>query len=101
MDCERCRVLVGHLLDHPSLVVLNLSHNIISDWGARALGKLINGRSRVECLDLTDNRLGVEGGEALSHALAKGAGILTKLNLRHNRIRDAGASSIARVILIR
>ncbi|KAL5105252.1 Dynein regulatory complex subunit 5 [Taenia crassiceps] len=99
VDCEKCRVLVGHLLDHPSLVVLNLSHNIISDWGARALGKLINGRSRLECLDLTNNRLSAEGAEALSHALAKGAGTLIKLNLRLNRIRDEGASSIARSLL--
>ncbi|VDM16713.1 unnamed protein product [Hydatigera taeniaeformis] len=99
VDCEKCRVLVGHLLDHPSLVALNLSHNIISDWGARALGKLINGRSRLECLDLTNNRLNAEGAEALSHALAKGAGTLMKLNLRLNRIRDEGASSIARSLL--
>ncbi|VDK37309.1 unnamed protein product [Taenia asiatica] len=99
VDCEKCRVLVGHILDHPSLVVLNLSHNIISDWGARALGKLINGRSRLECLDLTNNRLNAEGAEALSHALAKGAGTLMKLNLRLNRIRDDGASSIARSLL--
>ncbi|KAH9279129.1 Protein NLRC3 [Echinococcus granulosus] len=99
VDCERCRVLVGHLLDHPSLLVLNLSHNIISDWGARALGKLINGRSRLECLDLTNNRVNAEGGEALSHALSKGAGTLMKLNLRLNCIRDDGASSIARSLL--
>ncbi|KAM7538997.1 hypothetical protein Aperf_G00000056973 [Anoplocephala perfoliata] len=96
VDCQRCRVLVGHLLDHPTLTVLNLSHNVISDWGARALSKLINGRSRLECLDLADNRLNSEGAEVLSHALAKDSGTLMKLNLRLNRIGDPGGCSIAK-----
>ncbi|VDD74543.1 unnamed protein product [Mesocestoides corti] len=96
VDCEKCRVLVGHLLDHPSLKVLNLSHNLISDWGARALGKLINGRSKIECLDLLNNRITPEGGEALGHALSKNAKFLRKLNLRLNKLRDDGAIAIAK-----
>jgi len=38
---EKLRVLVSHLLDHPALTQLDLSYNVISDRGARALGKLL------------------------------------------------------------
>ncbi|KAL7056801.1 hypothetical protein AAHC03_019219 [Spirometra sp. Aus1] len=99
VDCERCRVLVGHLLDHPTLKSLNLAHNIISDWGARALGKLISGRSELQSLNLTNNRLTADGGEALGHALTKNAKKLIKLNLRLNRLMDEGGSAIAKALI--
>ncbi|VDO04467.1 unnamed protein product [Rodentolepis nana] len=98
VDCSKCRVLARHLINHPSLTVLNLSHNVISDLGARSLSKLISGRSRIECLDLTDNQLGIKGGAAIGQALGKENCTITKLNLRLNRIKDAGAISIAKAL---
>lgn len=44
IDDAKVRMLINHLLDHPSLTELDFSHNCISDRGARAVAKLINGR---------------------------------------------------------
>ena len=44
IDDTKVRVLISHFLDHPSLTELDLSHNCISDRGARAVAKLINNR---------------------------------------------------------
>ena len=41
---DNAREILKHLLDHPCLNSVNLSHNLISDRGARAVAKLINNR---------------------------------------------------------
>ncbi|CAG2258073.1 Dynein regulatory complex subunit 5 [Mytilus edulis] len=47
LDDDKTRVLISHILDHPSLTTLDLSHNTISDRGARAIGKFLNNRSQL------------------------------------------------------
>lgn len=44
VDNAKIRVMISHLLDHPSLTNVDFSHNCIGDRGARAIAKLINNR---------------------------------------------------------
>ncbi|XP_023655561.1 dynein regulatory complex subunit 5 [Paramormyrops kingsleyae] len=97
VDDEKCRLLVKCLLDHPSLRELDLSHNLIGDGGARAVGKLLN-RSKLERLNLCDNAVCGAGGQAIGHALLAN-GVLTHLNLRLNRLRDEGGRAITQALL--
>ncbi|KAK1889545.1 Dynein regulatory complex subunit 5 [Dissostichus eleginoides] len=88
---------VKYLLDHPSLRELDLSHNLIGDKGARAIGKLLN-RSSLETLNLCDNNIGGPGAKALAHALSMNSTLLS-LNLRLNRLRDEGGQAIGKALL--
>ncbi|NXU50960.1 DRC5 protein, partial [Turnix velox] len=97
VDDEKTRLLAHNLLDHPSLVELNLSHNLIGDKGARAIGKLIN-RSKLETLDLCNNKIHHSGAQALAHALAENS-TLTSLNLRLNDVEDQGGEVIGHALL--
>ena len=64
--------------------IADLSHNRIGDSGARAVGKLINGRCRLEELDLRNNKIKSLGAAAIGHGLGKNT-TLTSLSLRLNR----------------
>ncbi|KAM6270348.1 dynein regulatory complex subunit 5 [Spheniscus humboldti] len=97
VDDDKSRLLVRNLLDHPCLVELNLSHNLIRDKGARAVGKLIS-RSRLETLDLCNNQIRHLGAQALARALAENS-TLTSLNLRLNCVEDEGGEAIGRALL--
>ncbi|KAG9283139.1 T-complex-associated testis-expressed protein 1 [Astyanax mexicanus] len=97
VDDDKCRTLVSNLLDHPSLLELDLSHNIIGDRGARALGKLLN-RSHLKQLDIYDNNIKGPGAQALAHALSKNTP-LESLNLRLNQIGDEGGQALAQALL--
>ncbi|KAL6486701.1 hypothetical protein MHYP_G00060930 [Metynnis hypsauchen] len=97
VDDEKCRMLMSYLLDHPSLLELDLSHNLIGDRGARAIGKLLN-RSRLERLDIYDNQIRGSGAQALAHALSKNTSLLY-LNLRLNRLGDEGGQAVAQALL--
>lgn len=63
---------------------VDLSYNKLSNSSARAIGKMLNDRSRLLALDLTNNHIEAQGAAAIAHALAKNT-ILKKLNLRLNR----------------
>lgn len=89
VDDDKSRVLIAHIIDHPSLEELDLSHNLIGDSGARALGKLLNGHSVLKKLDLSNNRIRSAGGAAIGHALTKNT-TLKSLNIRLNRLGDDG-----------
>ncbi|KAL0964969.1 hypothetical protein UPYG_G00275090 [Umbra pygmaea] len=97
VDDVKCRLLVNNLLDHPSLRELYLSHNQISDRGARALGKLLN-RSKLETLCVYDNNIQGLGALAIGYALAKNT-TLRSLNLCLNRLGDEGGQAIAQALL--
>ncbi|XP_021145129.2 dynein regulatory complex subunit 5 isoform X1 [Columba livia] len=97
VDDNQTRLLVRNLLDHPCLVELNLSHNLIRDKGAQAVGKLIN-CSRLETLDLCNNQIHHEGAQALAQALAENS-TLTSLNLRLNCLEDKGGEAIGHALL--
>ncbi|XP_065052349.1 dynein regulatory complex subunit 5-like [Rhopilema esculentum] len=98
VDDEKCRVLISHLLDHPTLKQLDLSHNKIGDSGARAIGKLINGRCRLEELDLRDNKIKALGAAAIGHGLGKNS-TLAVLSLRLNRLGDEGGQAVCKALL--
>ncbi|KAJ3607004.1 hypothetical protein NHX12_026519 [Muraenolepis orangiensis] len=96
VEDERCRMLARHLLDHPTLRELDLSHNLIGDRGARAVGKLLT-RSRLEVLRLCDNEIGGPGALAIAHALSRGAPI-RDLDLRLNRLGDEGGRALGHAL---
>ncbi|KAJ6666809.1 hypothetical protein lerEdw1_018811 [Lerista edwardsae] len=98
VDDDKSRLLIKHLLDHPSLIELNLSHNVIADRGARAVGKLIN-CSKLVTLNLCNNRIRAPGAQAIAHALSKNS-TLTSLNLRLNCIEDEGGQAICHALLV-
>uniref|UniRef100_A0A8C3A7E6 T-complex-associated-testis-expressed 1 n=1 Tax=Cyclopterus lumpus TaxID=8103 RepID=A0A8C3A7E6_CYCLU len=101
IDCssqdKKCRLLVKHLLDHPSLRELDFSHNLIGDKGARAIGKLLN-RSKLETLNMCDNDIRGPGAKAIAHALSMNSTLLS-LNLRLNCLRDEGGQAIGKALL--
>ncbi|XP_056621176.1 dynein regulatory complex subunit 5 isoform X2 [Triplophysa dalaica] len=97
VDDDKCCILVSHLLDHPSLLELDLSHNHIGERGARAVGKLLN-RSKLQKLTAYNNRIRGPGAQALAHALARNT-TLTSLNLRLNRIADEGGQAVAQALM--
>ncbi|KAK1796199.1 hypothetical protein P4O66_009278, partial [Electrophorus voltai] len=97
VDDDKCRVLVSSLLDHPSLLELDLSHNLIGDRGARAIGKLL-GRSHLKRLAIYNNQIRGPGAQALSHALSKNPSLVA-LNLRLNRLADEGGQAVAQALL--
>ncbi|XP_044129043.1 dynein regulatory complex subunit 5 [Bufo gargarizans] len=97
VDDDKVRVLIRSLLDHPSLVHLDLSHNQISDRGARAVGKLLN-RGQLQILDLCNNNIRAQGAQAIAHALATN-GTLQILNLRLNHIGDEGGRAVCNALL--
>ena len=67
--------------------VPDLSHNKIGDSGARAVGKLLNGRCNLTTLNLCDNKIRSNGAAAIGHALGKNT-TLSCINLRLNRLVD-------------
>ncbi|NWV63085.1 DRC5 protein, partial [Malurus elegans] len=97
VDDEKTKLLVRSLLDHPYLLEVDLSHNLIKDHGAQALGKLIS-RSRLEILNLCNNQIHHLGAQALAHGLAESS-TLTSLNLRLNCVEDKGGEAIGRALL--
>ncbi|XP_013405345.1 T-complex-associated testis-expressed protein 1 [Lingula anatina] len=98
VDDDRVRVLISHILDHPSLEELDLSHNIIGDRGARAVGKFINNHSQLKILNLCDNQIRAAGAQAIAHALTKNT-TLHSLNLRLNRLGDEGGQAVCRSLM--
>ncbi|KYO43408.1 dynein regulatory complex subunit 5 [Alligator mississippiensis] len=97
VDDDKARLLIRNLLDHPCLVELDFSHNLIGDRGARAIGKLMN-HSRLEILTLCNNQIRPPGAQAIAHALAKNATLIS-LNLRLNCIEDEGGQAIGHALL--
>lgn len=97
IDDEKTRMLMYHLLDHPSIEEIDLSHNYIGDRGTKAIGKLITSCDQILKLTLCNNRIGVIGGQALAHALIKTQKLML-LNLRLNRIGDEGGHCIFKAL---
>ena len=98
VDDDKVRVLISHILDHPGLIELDLSHNMIGDRGARAVGKFLNNHSKLTRLNICDNVIRAAGAQAIAHALTKNT-TLTQLNMRLNRLGDEGGQAICRALL--
>ncbi|NXT71710.1 DRC5 protein, partial [Chaetops frenatus] len=97
VDDDKIKLLARNLLDHPCLLELDLSHNLIRDNGAQALGKLIS-HSRLETLNLCNNQICHLGAQALAQGLAESS-TLTSLNLRLNFVEDKGGEAIGHALL--
>lgn len=92
IDDELVKILMEGLKYAPFLTHLDLSHNKISDVGARRISRLLDKDSKhcLFSLDLSDNQIHPNGALHLGVKLAENE-ILQKLNLRLNRIGDEGA----------
>ncbi|XP_042189411.1 dynein regulatory complex subunit 5 [Callorhinchus milii] len=97
IDDDKLRVLIKHMLDHPSLMELDLSHNKIGDRGTRAIAKLVLS-SKLEKIDLCNNEIKAHGAKALSYKLRRYT-TLRSLNLRLNQIGDDGGQAIGRALI--
>ena len=95
IDDDKLRLFISQILDHPSLVELNLAHNIISDRGSRAIGKFLNGHSKLTTLNLCNNQIRAAGAQAIAHALIKNQTV-EYLDLRLNRLGDEGGQAIGK-----
>ncbi|KAM8846544.1 dynein regulatory complex subunit 5 [Synchiropus picturatus] len=94
---EHCRTLVKQLYNHPTLIHLDLSYNLIADVGGKAVGKLLT-RCKLETVTLIYNNIGERGAEVLATALTKNTTLLS-LNLRLNQIKDVGGQAICEALL--
>ena len=76
-----------------------LQDNMLGDIGAEALAAVLSVCASIRTLDLSWNRIGRKGAQALASSLAAGASSptsgLRSLCLRGNRIGDVGAMRIA------
>ncbi|XP_051952219.1 dynein regulatory complex subunit 5 [Xyrauchen texanus] len=97
VDNDKCCILVRHLLDHPSLLELDFSHNHITDRGAQAISKLLN-HGQLKRLTVYNNRIRGAGAQALAHALARNSTLMF-LNLRLNLIGDEGGQALAQALM--
>lgn len=71
----------------------DLSHNKITNHGARMLAKLLGTKSVLMTLNLADNQIHSEGGRYLGRALRHNES-LCDLNLRLNRLGDDGGAMV-------
>ncbi|KAE8600168.1 hypothetical protein XENTR_v10013114 [Xenopus tropicalis] len=97
VDDDKACVLVRSLLNHPALVHLDLSHNQVSDRGARAIAKLLK-ESALRVLDLSNNNVGAHGAQALAHALTNNW-TLRNLSLRLNHVGNEGGQALCNALL--
>ena len=84
---------------------LNLKHNDLGDagWGAIVQGVLASKVSKIASIDVSNEGLGPAGGKAVGEALVlccSGNKSLTELNLRGNRLGDAGGAALAEGIMV-
>jgi len=94
IDDGLCRMIVGGLVGNTGLRSLDLSHNRIGDLGAQALGTvLLQPQLRLKELNLADNEIRIDGVRALGDALAVNRS-LSFLSLRLNRVTDLGGCAL-------
>ena len=98
LNSKQSKLLCGALTNHPSVVLIDFSHNKICDVGFKIFGKLL---SLTTCiltnLDLSNNIISSEGSKIFSIGLERNNS-LKYLNLRLNKIRDEGADFIFRAL---
>jgi len=99
----RARLLVSVGLSRLSQVIshVDMSYNVISDVGARALAALISHSTSLTSVTLVDNNIRASGARALAHGLASATCPVRSLDLRLNYIADEGAVELYRVLTLR
>lgn len=90
--------LVEGVKNSSSLKHLHLGYNTLRDTGAHAIARGLPQLSLLVTLDLTANRIGPDGGEALAAALCDPNCKLQRLNLRYNLLESKGIAAFERVI---
>jgi len=99
VDDARARLLVGSGLSQlPYLSHVDMSFNVISDVGTRAIASLVSQCSSLTTVTLVDNNIRPSGARALAHGLAADTCQLHSLDLRLNYISDEGALELCRVL---
>eukprot|EP00754_Rhynchopus_humris_P019630 Rhum_TRINITY_DN14647_c7_g2::Rhum_TRINITY_DN14647_c7_g2_i1::g.107037::m.107037 len=96
VDDAGCMYLAEGMRRGRTLRRLSLRFNRVGDAGAAAL--IENLPASLTDLDLGGNAVGVEGGRLVADALACGDGNLRKVNLRSNRLGDAGVAAFAAAV---
>jgi len=89
LDDDLLRMLMTGLMKNCSVTHLDLSHNKITNHGARLLSKLLGTKSVLTSLNLCDNQIHAEGGRYIGRGLRNNES-LVDLNLRLNRLTDEG-----------
>ena len=89
IDDDLLRMLMTGLIKNNTITHIDMSHNKITNHGARLLSKLLGENSVITYLDLCDNQIYTEGGRYLARGLRENDSLLT-LNLRLNRLTDDG-----------
>lgn len=86
--------LIDGLFINVTLKRLVLSHNSIGDVGCVYLSDLLLGNVSIKKLDLSHNNIGANGAKALSKALCSNT-LLRVLDLGHNNLGNEGCSALA------
>ncbi|XP_048387885.1 dynein regulatory complex subunit 5 [Stegostoma tigrinum] len=97
IDDEKLRVLVKYMLNHPSLIELDLSHNLIEDNGAKVLAKLLH-KTKLEKVNLCNNHISAYGAKAISYKVRRFSS-LKSINFRLNQIGDEGGEALGRALV--
>lgn len=90
--------LVEAIKSNSSLKHLHFGFNVLRDTGVYSIARALPQMPRLVTLDLTANRIGPDGGEALASALCDPNCRLQRLNLQHNLLESRGIAAFDRVL---
>ena len=93
IDDDLIGILIKGLVLNKTISQLDLSHNKISNSGARKIAKFLLSTQVLTHLDLGDNQIAYEGSRYLAQAL-KVNKILKDLSLKLNRLDDKAGSKL-------
>lgn len=93
LDDDLIGILIKGLVLNKTISDLDLSHNKVSNSGARKIAKFLLSTQILTTLNLADNQIGYEGSRYLAQAL-KVNKILKNLNLKLNRLDDKAGSKL-------
>jgi Ran GTPase-activating protein (RanGAP) involved in mRNA processing and transport len=94
IDADMLKAILSGLIKNNTLTRLDLSHNLIDDVGATAIGTILSKKDlAIREIDLSGNSIRAEGAKALGRALSTNT-VITTISLRLNRLGDQGGASI-------
>lgn len=93
IDDDLISILIKGLVLNKTISQLDLSHNKISNSGARKIAKFLLSTQVLTSLDLSDNQIHYEGSRYLAQAL-KVNKVLKHLSLKLNRLDDKAGSKL-------